>query len=574
MYHRLKTITLTATITTAFLLVAVVGLAALAPRWQSRAGQATEKRQLWFLLTPKAISDFTHPAASVRAIYDVIAPTLDARDQPNFIFAVGSHDHILRYGPPAPSQPLAIKFSEAPTYPATTQLNNGILASLALEPRGPFTVKLPLITPLEITPTTALTWDWRGSNVQDLVIRFTLRNTVTNETDTLSYRAAGAEQRPGFDATEDFLIDPPTKISATPAIALAQDLFRKRTTDQNTHLVEQESWNMVALTLEGAVDTITFADPRVVDAGVNWARAVYGDDQNQSPPLAQRNRRYPQLLSYANIQTIVDEIKLEGQRRGLAVRVLDALESSTEFSRQDWLYGLHPEALFIPERPALPTLDLATKLKADKNSYASFPNGLPAGITSGQLLIKQTARYLADLHFDGVYFMNAFGTIGAWYPQRAKSADESFLKFFQGLRAALPNKYILWMDSYYPRWVETQHYGIPDDFYDLIDGLEISTFWQDSEGKPIIRWNPEGMFGTMADTISTKLALKQDHPKLDILATFYARDPWYTFGYEDTIALDWFTRDRTQFNGAVIYSINDAFGTIKQFPQSILDQLK
>src|SRR5262249_4704785 len=140
-------------------------------------------------------------------------------------------------------------------------------------------------------------------------------------------------------------------------------------------------------------------------------------------------------------------------------------------------------------------------------------------------------------------------------PERA----DRLVGFFKALRQELGSRYLVWMDTYFPTDVNRHAYSMPEEAYDYVDIVEMSSFYQAPNGYPTgpgwllteetlcdDRYSaPCKGAGPLAarpyrmlDTLDADVALKRSHPNLRVIWTLYYADPWYVAeGAGETTAL-------------------------------------
>ncbi|MDJ1113813.1 hypothetical protein [Microbacterium dauci] len=191
-----------------------------------------------------------------------------------------------------------------------------------------------------------------------------------------------------------------------------------------------------------------------------------------------------QELDYRSLAHIYATIREEAQRRSVRLRLLEYLEPGPEFCRSEWKTIRHPEVAAARadagghEIPGL--IDVTLPLNADSRSYAGWPDGIPEGTLAGEFVARQTAAFVADFALDGVLLGNQFGLLGFWNPKNAPELtverQEGIRRFFLGLRDAMGDRQIYWMDSYWRADVERDVWGMTDECYDALDAIVVSTF--------------------------------------------------------------------------------------------------
>lgn len=212
---------------------------------------------------------------------------------------------------------------------------------------------------------------------------------------------------------------------------------------------------------------------------VPWARYTENSLQPRRPgQQLPRVAVSQQTLTYRQIASIVRVLHEEARRAGVRLTVLDQLDKNGEFTEIPFKTGKHPEIFSKVWRTA--GLLIAAPLTADPGPYAAYPSGIPAGTHSGTFIAKQTAAYVRDLGFDGIFLSNQVGTRGHWDPARAPgySAAEAreITRFFRLLRQHLGTKEIVWWDSTNPVAVEHDRWSVDQAAYRFMDTIAAAGF--------------------------------------------------------------------------------------------------
>lgn len=252
-------------------------------------------------------------------------------------------------------------------------------------------------------------------------------------------------------------------------------------------------------------------------AAVPWAR--YTEDSLRPRRPGQQLPRIAtsrQTLTYHQIAGIVRVFRDEARRAGVRLTILDQLDKNGEFTEIPFKTGKHPEIFSKVWRTA--GLLIAAPLAADQSSYGAYPSGIPAGTHSGTFIAKQTAAYVRDLGFDGIFLSNQVGTRGHWDPARSpgysqKEARE-ITRFFRLLREHLGTKEIVWWDSTNAVAVEHDRWALDRGAYRFMGTIAAAGFC-------VIRKDS----AHYRASLESKLALPNG-PK--VTATLDYVDPYYT----------------------------------------------
>lgn len=248
---------------------------------------------------------------------------------------------------------------------------------------------------------------------------------------------------------------------------------------------------------------------------LNYRGSGYWNDRAEWARLTDGIPVSARTLDYNQIAGVVRAFKTRAAAAGTNLKVYDLIDSGTEFtpvnSFKDYRHNECMTVEFL-------SYNVGARLLADDSVYASAPNGITAGTLCGHFLADQTARYLADLGFDGILYKNQLGTRGRWVPGNGPGySDEeaaAINEFLQYSRAALAGKDLMWFDSYNNVSVERETFSFPADGYRHFDYLIASGFCVVTTSERYL------------DNLQSKLA-HANGPR--VLATLDYVDPWYTY---------------------------------------------
>ena len=269
-------------------------------------------------------------------------------------------------------------------------------------------------------------------------------------------------------------------------------------------LTSRASEVVVILAVGNSEHVLSYRGPRYADDSVMWARYTDG----REVPAFDRKLRYRQIAH------IVRTFREVAASMDLRLKVFDQIDPGPEMAWEYWKYTRHPECMDL----RYDSFDIRGRLRPDSLTYASAPDGAPAGKPCGEFIVDQAAAYLRDLAFDGILYGNQFGTRGKWEPGRGPgySAAEAaaIQQFLDYSRRAFGTREIMWFDSYNNVDVERSTFSFPFAGYRAFDYLMASGFC-------VITDTPRYL-----DNLESKLRLVSG-PR--ILATLDYVDPWYTY---------------------------------------------
>ncbi len=118
----------------------------------------------------------------------------------------------------------------------------------------------------------------------------------------------------------------------------------------------------------------------------------------------------PPEFTYSDLKFIVQTLKEVGNSiTGKPVLVGATFDPGPEFAKSTIKYKKHPEILGGNAMGKKSMVSCYSVLNADNESYAGFPNGIPANTPFGTFFGKQSQYFLTDLGFDFIWFSNGFG---------------------------------------------------------------------------------------------------------------------------------------------------------------------
>ncbi len=561
------------------------------------------------------MTDFANPGPSVKKFFDTYGDIMKKFKTQLVVFYVGSGDHIYSYPPNAfsstnPSiKPIitnnlpVFDNSSATLFAQTSSADSfdgipGIKVTIPNLPDQQLTVKslYPDGQGISVHSFPVIRWNWKKAGGTTIVFQIRVRNVRTGEKHWIGYYAGA--RLPEYTNTNyaQFYLGPLPSQWTSVSINLKQDLD-VWSLKPNAHEFEKDDWEVIGLALSPMDGSSGWYNNIRAESsvGINWDRfcgnaPCMPTASSPNMPLEQFGRDYPQELTYAELKNVFKTYKDEAAARGFTnFKILDGIEAGMEFSGQEWKFYRHPEVVKIdPILNGKRVLSFQASLIGDTYPYAypDYRNGIPQGTIVYDFVANQIGQYVNDMKIDGIYSTNDFGVQNQWHPfgdnldctpsinmahpcQGFVQADaDQFLTFLKNIKQKIgPNKYHIWMDTYYSVDVNHDYFSIPESAYDYVDYIQSSTFFQDGtrkpimpgwiwpEGKPFPGGPSKGKTYTIFDTVQSEIDLKQRHPNLKLLWTFYYNDPWYhKGGYQAAIDFKYWDQYKSNLDGAMVYA--------------------
>ncbi|MDR6551844.1 hypothetical protein [Paenibacillus qinlingensis] len=138
-------------------------------------------------------------------------------------------------------------------------------------------------------------------------------------------------------------------------------------------------------------------------------------DKND-PHVARLYIDNPVRFTYGDLRKVVDSFKrIALDQFNVQLEVGVPFDAGPEFAYSDFKYKDHPEinraelgGSFVSLKADYTVVCSWSKLKADTNAYAAYPDGIPEGTPFGEFLGRQCASFLPALGFDYIWFSNGF----------------------------------------------------------------------------------------------------------------------------------------------------------------------
>jgi hypothetical protein len=243
----------------------------------------------------------------------------------------------------------------------------------------------------------------------------------------------------------------------------------------------------------------------------------------------------PTRFTYGDLQRIIATFKRIG-RDGFGQKIMAGatFDCGPEFAESAFKFEKHPEIMSHGEEADIPGTHICmvrawSRLHADPNPYAGFPEGIPEGTSFGRFLGRQCQSYLSTLGFDYVWFSNGFGYSSfGWSPFGEafdglnfnripyKELSERTLGFWRDFRA----------ECSYPVEVRGTNFSVGIDLAsDCAPALQLYEEGFVRCPPPNSPWGPlNNDFGIEMTGYLSRIAVL---PAEDLPFRFYPNDPWF-----------------------------------------------
>ncbi|WP_206105969.1 hypothetical protein [Olivibacter sp. XZL3] len=277
------------------------------------------------------------------------------------------------------------------------------------------------------------------------------------------------------------------------------------------------------------------------DQSLEWAKYI-GNPNTDRPvgsgpkELSLHERAYlyqgaPPNFTYGDLKQIVNTLKEVGKHlTGKPIRIGATFDPGPEFAKSPFKYEKHPEILEGSAMGHKSFVYSYATLKADKQSYAGYPEGIPANTPFGTFFGRQSQHFLRDLGFDYIWFSNGFGfgmepwsSTGVIFTGTGFNSDKladtkaKIINFWKLFRQECPNFRI-----------ETRGTNLSTGIDLAKDGVDLRTIYKGGFNilpPPNSPWAAlDGDFGLeLVGYMSRMAELPGDH----YIFRYYTHDPWW-----------------------------------------------
>lgn len=242
----------------------------------------------------------------------------------------------------------------------------------------------------------------------------------------------------------------------------------------------------------------------------------------------------PPVITYGTLRRIVSILREVGQRmlgEGHTVRVGETFDSGPEFANSTFKYVRHPEICCGSSKTMSNFVCANSRLHADTDRYAAFPDGIPEGTPLGTFLGRQAEVFLGDMGFDFLWLSNGFGfgretwsTTGSlfdgkkFHTEDIDAIREDVLSFWRYFRAECPTLRVETRGTNLSVGIDYARDGVP--LYDIYHGgFNILP-------PPNSPWAAlDGDFGLELMGYLSRIA--DLPPEEEYLFRYYIHDPWW-----------------------------------------------
>jgi hypothetical protein len=248
--------------------------------------------------------------------------------------------------------------------------------------------------------------------------------------------AAVAAAAPAQDTGVGSLYAPPGSAFRRVTLEMSLKPFRSHDEASIRQICQEvfRSWAPLLRRCDGCAVMLWSADGSEIleyrgrmDQPFDWARYLGDANPPKNPPADDPDRKgahgrnwlymkNPPQVTYGTLRTIIAILRQTGQEMtGKSVSIGATFDPGGEFARSTFKFDRHREIATGGTRGPNTWVNCTARLKADPQSYAGFPQGIPDGTSFGTFLGAQSQHFLTDLKFDYIWFSNGLGfSLSPW----------------------------------------------------------------------------------------------------------------------------------------------------------------
>lgn len=278
-----------------------------------------------------------------------------------------------------------------------------------------------------------------------------------------------------------------------------------------------------------------------LDQPLEWAKYI-GNPNTDRPvgfgpkELSLHERAYlyqgaPPNFTYGDLKQIVNTLKEVGKHlTGKPIRIGATFDPGPEFAKSPFKYEKHPEILEGSAMGHKSFVYSYATLKADEQSYAGYPEGIPANTPFGTFFGRQSQHFLRDLAFDYIWFSNGFGFgMEPWSSTGVIFTGTSFnSNKLADTKAKIVNFWKLFRQECPSFRIETRGTNLSTGIDLAKDGVDLSAIYNGGFNilpPPNSPWAAlDGDFGLELVGYMSRIA---ELPSDQYIFRYYTHDPWW-----------------------------------------------
>lgn len=234
--------------------------------------------------------------------------------------------------------------------------------------------------------------------------------------------------------------------------------------------------------------------------------------------------------SYAWLKHLIEICREIGlQETGKRIRIGATFDNGPEFSVSDFKYRRHSEIAQAHSIYPNSFVTCDSVLHADRIRYASYPDGIPEGLSLGTFLGAQYREFSKALGFDYIWLSNGmgFGTetwgiSGAlfdkqtFYPEKKDKAAKRMLGFWKDFLAVAPGTVIETRGSNYSAGIEM-----------ATDAAPLAWLYRTGVITPPVNSPMAAILYNPGYSMAAYLSHIAELPGNDFTFRYYIHDPWF-----------------------------------------------
>jgi len=242
-------------------------------------------------------------------------------------------------------------------------------------------------------------------------------------------------------------------------------------------------------------------------------------------------RDNPPEFTYGDLKKIINVLREVGSEiTQKPIRIGATFDPGPEFAKSPFKYQKHPEILQGSAMGHKSFVSSYATLKADSESYAGFPNGIPQNTPFGTFFGRQSQHFLSDLGFDYLWLSNGFGfgmepwsSTGTIFTGTDFQADK-----LEGTKEKILDFWSLFREECPDFRIETRGTNIATGVDLAKDGVDLRSIYKGGFNllpPPNSPWAAlDGDFGLELMGYMSRIADLPDHR---YLFRYYTHDPWW-----------------------------------------------
>ena len=238
----------------------------------------------------------------------------------------------------------------------------------------------------------------------------------------------------------------------------------------------------------------------------------------------------PPVFDYLWLRNMIAIFKETGhEMTGKQIRVGATFDPGPEFAVSKFKYTKHPEICNGESHGKKSFVTCNTRLHADLECYAGFPDGIEEGTKFGVFFGRQCNHFLKDMNYDFLWLSNGFGfgleALGfkghlfdgiKFMPEKAEEISTEVLSFWKYFKRECPN---------FP--IETRGSNMSAGIEIATDACPIKEIYEKYKPAPPINSPWAAINGDVGVEVLGWMSHIAELPEENFTFRYYIHDPWF-----------------------------------------------